>query len=219
MNFIKLQTRKGHERLEKILLRLVKKEKGFKYFDSIDSINDYTEDFSEYITHLKNEYKQIYYNRSDHPFEILEWYAGYYSIVINEFLRGNKSFADTEKISVIERLINKFRIRNNIIVVRIIRNDFLCDLHTDRKINRNTILKDKSFLSTSLFLKYKHGLKIVKNAIILLIKVPAGTNALYIEKLSNRKEYELILQRETMLKVERIKKCHNNTVLLTRIIN
>ena len=112
------------------------------------------------------------------------------------------------------QISSKF-IKDNIVAIRWVRDK--------QKHNVNDLIYDNAFKSTSLNLSYRPKtdteLDLTNKSTFLIIRVPKGSNALYLNVLSNRdSEQELLLPRTAHLKVEKkFTTIFNNSILLCSI--
>ena len=87
------------------------------------------------------------------------------------------------------------------------------------------VLVDKAFLSTSLNINYRLNYQSeeekLNNEALCIIKVPKGTNGVYIQNALEGKrkdEYEILFNRETQLEIEYKKRIFNNYLLVLKMI-
>lgn len=199
------------------------KPNNYTYFLSPNLINNWGSTHSEYL-----ELKQKEYNNP--TVEHLRYYAGWFYYSINLFLRtGKDKFNQTEGLEYIIRRVNgindeihKFSLDENIVVVRRISNAFLRNyLLNGKRLKKGITISDKAFLSTSIDLSYRKNLNSdyepLNNDTLIFIKVPKGCNALYIESVSQREEYELLLPSGLMLIIEKKYKLLNNYIIFSKI--
>ncbi len=151
---------------------------------------------------------------------VFRLYCGYIHIDVNHYLRTNTVInGDRANIFEIIRLIDlqissKF-IKDNIVAIRWVRDK--------QKHNVNDLIYDNAFKSTSLNLSYRPKtdteLDLTNKSTFLIIRIPKGSNALYLNVLSNRdSEQELLLPRTAHLKVEKkFTTIFNNSILLCSI--
>jgi len=141
---------------------------------------------------------------------------------INNWLRNNNesSYDKTIKDSL-DYLINSFIIKDDIIVVRRI---YQALKVKSKKVG--DVLVDKAFLSTSLNINYRLNYQSeeekLNNEALCIIKVPKGTNGVYIqnalEEGKRKDEYEILFNRETQLEIEYKKRIFNNYLLVLKMI-
>lgn len=120
--------------------------------------------------------------------EFIDYYSGNNCLAINTFLRGSNVFPTElclKRISSMTKCIEKFRVPENVIVLRRIKNEYW-NLSNKKGI---TIIQ-QAFLSTSLDLNFRKdfngNFSNFKNETILLLKVPIGTIACYLKPISDR---------------------------------
>ncbi|MGJ1412743.1 ADP-ribosyltransferase [Sphingobacterium thalpophilum] len=120
--------------------------------------------------------------------------------------------------TVISKEINKNTIEDNIVVLRLIHTRFL-----SKNIKKGMILKDKAFLSTTLNLNHRKNSEgedlRITNVGLIFIKIPKGAKALYLEGISKKEEFEILLPQNTELLVEAAHKIFSNSVLFTKVVN
>ena len=155
--------------------------------------------------------------------EHIKLYCGFSDKNINNWLRNNSDTCYNKSIkNSLDRLINRFEIKDNIIVVRRI-----YDKNKIKQLKVKDIFSDNAFLSTSLDINYRLNYncekrKLYKEA-ICIIKVPKGTNGVYIqnalEEDKRKNEYEVLFNRETLLKVEYKIKIFSNYLFVLKMIN
>lgn len=199
------------------------KPNNYTYFLSPDFINNWGNTHSEYL-----ELKQKEYNNT--TIEHLQYYAGWFYDSINLFLRtGKDKFNNSDDVEYITKRINsinkeltKFSLNENIIVVRRVSNAFLRNyLLNGKRLKKGITISDKAFLSTSIDLSYRKNLnsdhKPLNRETLIFIKVPKGCNCLYIESVSKREEYELLLPINLNLVIEEKYKILNNYVIFSKV--
>lgn len=196
-------------------------ENGFKYFLNHKDIEEWADTYNKYFSDMRlkmNRFEatiEMIYER-----ESLEYYAGNKSIEINNFLRGEHVFFPEiciERIISLTKCLENFYLHENVIVLRRIRNE-----NWNQCNKKGKTIIEPAFLSTSLDLNFRkdiHGnFSNFKNETILLLKVPMGTNACYIEPVSKRSEFELLIQRGSRIKIEKTRKFLGNRIVTGRIV-
>lgn len=197
----------------------IKKERIYRIFSNIDSIIRWANSPSNKVA---KPIQFIPYSINNNIKDALRLYCGFESIDINYFLRNDKILrfvCDIEArieglkqyIIKIDSVIKERKLNQNILVVRWIKSQYIYSclgVELD-KIKKESIYLDKGYLSTSIFVYYIGEYDTIPRDIskytLLLIKVPKGTNAVYVEgHISDREEYELLLHRGCYLKIERI---------------
>lgn len=222
------------------LRRRIKKDyipNNYTCFYTTDEISNWATKYVEYFktlekTELEEKYQQACCLRPSDTLYVIDdvykWYSGNYFRNINALLRGTYKFKNFEdvnkKVKILENEINKFQLEENVIVIRRISNKFLeSHLLNNKKLSEGVVLYDKAFLSTSLYLYYRNGMEggysPLKNESIIIIKVPKNTNAVYLEPISERNEFELLLQKELRMIVEKKIKILSNYIIFTIIKN
>lgn len=113
------------------------------------------------------------------------------------------------------KIINKFKTKFNVIGIRRLPR-FVFD-----KLKKGSIYKEKGFLGCSQKLDYRYkkegGTHDLKNEALLILKIPRGTNAFYVESISQRKEFELIIQKGISIKIEKNIRIFNNRIIIGKI--
>lgn len=197
------------------------------FFIDPQEINLWGKKFAEYFNQKEKEYNEsIFYESSQsrnlYPFAVLNWYCGYYYIPINKYLRGFlNDDHDKNRIEIITNAINQFALEQDMVCVRRVSNAFFEKyLLKNRKPKTGEIFVDEAFVSTSLDMFYrknndsKH--KSLKNETLLFLKLKKGTNAIYLEPVSQREEYELLLNREINFQIEKTKNILGNRIIVAR---
>jgi len=196
-------------------------EDGFKYFINHKDIEKWSDGYNK--KHSDMLFKINRFEASNEMIyerESLEYYAGYKSIEINKFLRGERVFFPklcNERVVSITKCLENFYLHENVIVIRRIKNE-----NWSHSIKKGKTIFEPAFLSTSLDLNFRkdiHGnFSPFKDKTILLLKVPIGTNACYIETISKRSEFELLIQRGSRFKIEKTKRFMGNRIVVGSIV-
>ncbi len=210
---------------KKIIQKIIE-EDNFLVLKDENEINEWGKYHSDYFKNaiaLRNKLQLDENTKKE--LELIDWYCGHHSENINNYLRGKPiRYGISDKvindIELLDNLINKFTIKENIIVVRRMPNCFLADNY---KINNEFI--EKGFLSTSLNINYRLNKESdseqLNNETILILKIPKLLNAVYVENAipgkTERDEFELILQRGCLMKVKYRKKIFNNNIILIEV--
>ena len=116
---------------------------GYKYFKNINEIENWGSEYSLYYQNLIELSRKLQASKEQiEELSDIEYYCGYYSIRINNYLRGF-SFDDSlsEDIQRIDFHLNKFILKENIIVVRRMSNKFI-----DKNYKTNNYFLEKGFL-------------------------------------------------------------------------
>lgn len=155
--------------------------------------------------------------------ESFDHYAGCPTFIINKILRGEQIFGSKKYyfkyIRTITKTINDFSLPSNVIAVRKTESRYF------EKIKQNSSYVEKGFLSASLNIFHRpdesgHQKKI-KNEAILVLMIPIGTKAVYIEEAQTiekrRKEYELLLQKGSKILIHRNFKVFSNRIILGKV--
>lgn len=203
-------------------------DESYKYFTCPIAIKEWTDHYYEYFKMMRKEESKIcIIKKGPSSLDALDYYTGYFYEKINGLLRyssfENMKDSIMEKINLIELEINKFSLKENIIVVRRISNPFFRNyLSKNKTIKRGDILLDEGFLSTSLNLNYRldenSEYKSLNDETLLIIKIPKGVNAIFLEALKTREEFELLLQRQSKMIVEDKIRILNNNIILTKVL-
>ena len=221
---------------KKYINKLIKKDftpNSFVCFDNINEISDWGYNYYEYSKKIEQEYNDDFfnYNRDFLPFMVIKYYTGYNHEWINDHLRNTKTkyFTEitlkhtTKRISVLKEELKKFKTKTNLVVVRRINNSFLKEVYLKgRKLKKNIILQDLGFLSTSINLFYRKDYQgnysRLEDETIIIIKIPQGTNALYLEPISEKEEFELLLNHGAKMRIEDKITIFRNNIILTQIV-
>ncbi|MDC1809055.1 ADP-ribosyltransferase [Bacteroides uniformis] len=203
---------------------LIQGEGKYIVFRSVESIDKWSEEdgniVASPIERETNYWSNECYDSKD-LYEMLEMYCGYKNESINHFLRMNKplhswngefEIEDTLKyISKIDSEMQKRKLHCNLLTVRWVHLDNIqkclgCQL-SEIKPGQECI--DRGYMSTSLYLHYTGEYDIapkkMRHEILLLLKLPIGNNGIYIRKeISNRNEYEYLINRGTSFVIEKV---------------
>lgn len=211
------------------LISLIKKDfnpNGYKYFRTYNGIKNWGKENSQYFKKIRELQSDLLATEKQiDEIQLFDYYAGYGSGKINKFLRGNPQFLINEeyfkkKSISLENYINKFHLTENLVSVRLMPSEFI-----DKNYKKGNAFIEKGFLSTSLNLGYRldyQSSKVkLKSTAFLIIKIPKGTRAVYTEEVQaenkQRKEYELIIQRNQKITVEYHKKIFTNRIIVLAI--
>ncbi|WP_159732054.1 ADP-ribosyltransferase [Sphingobacterium sp. 18053] len=219
-----------HELTEKRISYLLEKKikadyhpNKYKHFNNFSDIKSWSRAFDTYFEEISKEHYNnlISAEKIDTSQDALQFYTGYVAESINNHLRRceivDPEFVFNKEIEILSREINKNSIEENIVVLRFIRSRFL-----NKNLKKGMVLKDKAFLSTTLNLNHRkntegNDLDLTKIGLIF-IKIPKGTKALYLETVSKKEEFELLLPQNTELLIESIYKISSNQVLFTKLV-
>ena len=197
----------------------------YKYFMDVHEINEWGKSYNEYYQSILNCIHQNsnLFKEQQEEIDALEYYSGYYSIRVNNHLRKLKedSFLDNF-INKLDNHLNKFILKENIVVIRKISNEFI-----DNKYQTNFSFIDSAFLSTSLNLMYRldenSTKKLLKNESLIILKIPKGAKGSYIEKAvpyqKQRKEYEFLISRNQKIIIEYNSRILSNRLIKAKLIN
>lgn len=223
----KFLSKKYQNRLFEIIFRKVLKSEasqGYKYFSNSSEILKWGEIYLNYFSTLLMKKNNLLATEIEyHTISSYEYYVGWGSVHINNYLRGLPTAPKTEyldkHIANLDSEFRKFEIEENILAIRRIAN-----WHIKKQIKPRKIYKDKGYLSTSLNINYRldenGDPQLLKNEAILIIKVPKGTNGIYIESknISESDEFELLLPRDSELFIERIIRIGSNKIIISHFI-
>lgn len=156
-----------------------------------------------------NKYKAHFPSDSDNDtvfLEAINLYTASAYPLFNNYLRYNKPL-DPDYALYIRSMIEKiptYNIPDNIVVYRYISKLALEEMSESHHPRKNTILKDKGFMSTTLIRESVDNYQPERTRNILLeISVPSGTKGTYIGLLKNTlSEYEIILAPNTKLRID-----------------
>ena len=149
-----------------------------------------TEGEKEY-NNLVEESDKLFNTLPDDQLKALEDYIGSEYKTINELSRAGK---DNSTIKSLEKAINQFKIKDDIIVYRGTNGKYYDNLKQNSEFTSNM------FYSTSLNEGWARSFAIDVDT-VLEIKVPKKSSGFYIGNHSGRNEYELLLNRNTKFKV------------------
>jgi len=157
-----------------------------------------------------------------------QFQAGYFYMHVNEALRlkHNSTFIKDltdEATYIIDEELCQSIIPENISVIRIVPTSFFKEYYLKKnKPEVGLIIKDEAFMSTSLDLTFegRFDWRNVRNSrseglCYMFIKIKRGKNGLYLNKISGRdNEQELLLPRNTSLRIDRILHYRKPNILL-----
>jgi hypothetical protein len=207
----------------------IKKKRKFKIFNNPTLMDKWGEADSNYFEksrviaskgYIPNETQEE--KRRKKELRDIGLYCGYSDNNINNWLRDNSAFCFDKSIKdSLDNIINSSIIKDDIIVVRRI---YQALKVKDKKVG--DVLADKAFLSTSLNINYRLNYQSeeekLNNEALCIIKVPKGTNGVYIqnalEEGKRRDEYEILFNRETQLEIEYKKRIFNNYLLVLKMV-
>lgn len=148
------------------------------------------------------------------PYRALMLYSGSGYKGINEYLRyGIEDYNDMVEHynHIIENIDISFsnvtRIDENIIVFRRIGLYKKCIKDYFYSLKEEDTIKDKAYMSTSLILDIAvniHEEEVDSSYALLIIKIPKGENCIFINTLDDYPEYEVLISRNKILKLEKI---------------
>lgn len=170
------------------------------------------EKWGEYYSDWAKKYKEVMILsnniKTSHSLETstIECYCGYAYRELNEFLRfgyhSEKHIYDKMSDILIMALCSAPRIPENIIVYRIVNKIFIENMIRQNKLNRQTPIQEKGFMSTSLLKNivntYSEG---VEEPHLLKIFVPKNTIGIYINSIAKRDEEEILLAPNNYLRL------------------
>jgi len=199
----------------------------YRYFLNENEINSWAIDDNKYFQEKLSSLFE--YGNSDEEFSELrtfDLYCGTIGQDINNLLRGEvynlKIEYLREFICELESSLNKFKVSENVISIRRMPSKFI-----DSRYRKGNTFIERGFLSTSMNLSYREdinaGSTLLENEALLLIKISKGTCAAYIEEAipehRQRKEYELLLQKDLAFYIEKNIKILSNRVIILRVCN
>lgn len=200
----------------------------YRFFEDVEAIKNWGGTYADYFDLKKEESYKYHPNRHDLlPYAVFAGYSGFTFDKVNPYLRGFYAKCDdsyaTDRIKVMEEEINQFKLEENVIAIRRVSNDFLDNyLLKNKKLKKGTILNDKAFLSTSLDLSYRKNqdgkYTPLNNDTLIILKVAKNTNAIYLEYVSKKREYELLLPNNLDIMIEKKVRIFNNRILLAKVI-
>lgn len=199
--------------------RLINEDFNKNNYIQIENENQALNHFKKHIDYfikIKDEYnyKTEQNLKNIHRYNIIKYYKGFKYIDINRFLRGEQLENNSEynlnkikiSIDVITKELKNFRLPFNVIVLRRVSNRFFNKtLLKGCKYKDGIEFTDKGFLSTSLNtnINYldteRHDYNSGKS--LMILKVPKGISALYIEPVDDKGELELLLERGLKMKI------------------
>jgi hypothetical protein len=217
---IEIRRRFVQWRIRSILKHLIVRRfrEGNLYFENAEDAMKWGNNAFRLWLYQMNEYRghEFLIKSEKHlktPYQAIKWYCGRAYERVNEYLRFGKidglENISLEIISYLDEQFKLFPIPNGIIVVRWIRRRLFTNVYAE--VKKGSEIIDKGYMSTSLHLFYdsglEHGSLDVENYVLLVIKVPPYNQALFVCPISETyKEQEILLPRNTRLKVEDIYK-------------
>lgn len=204
---------------------LIQEEGKYLVFRTVESIDNWCEEDGNVVASPINRETNYWSNEcydSKDLYETLKWYCGFYSKNINYFLRTNEpvnvwnrefEIEDTQKyISKIDSEMQKRNLHCNLLAVRWVHLNNIqrclgCQL-SEVKPGKECI--EHGYMSTSLHLHYlgeydDSSPRKISQEILLLLKLPIGNKGIYIRKeISNRDEYEYLINRGTSFVIEKV---------------
>lgn len=176
----------------------------YTFFRTSNCIKNWGDSFHIYFEEQKEKCNKFLGNSNLMSYSVFEFYAGYDSDLINNYLRGYPKCDSNyvvNKINVIEEEIKKFELRENLVVVRKLRYD----------IFKFKLLKNRK--------NYEGNEEYSNNYVFMLLKIPKGINAVYLESISKKQEFELLLPANLDLIVEKKVRILNNRIVLVSVID
>lgn len=197
----------------------------YTFFTAPKEINLWGSEYVDYFNEKEKEYNEsIFYESSysreiSYPYSVLNWYCGWHYIHINKYLRGFSSDEENKRIEIITEEINKFALKQYVVCVRRVSNIFFENyLLKNKKSKPGVVFSDDAFVSTSLDLFYRKDKESnhrpLKNETLLVLKLEKGINAMYLEPISKREEYELLLKNEIEFIIEKSKNVFGNRIVV-----
>ncbi|MEG1981861.1 MAG: ADP-ribosyltransferase, partial [Clostridia bacterium] len=130
--------------------------------------------------------------------DVVECYCGYSYVQINQFLREGKDTENNlyrEMADILSMVLSSApRIPRDIVVYRMVNDDFINMLITNNKKENPTPVQEKGFMSTSLLknIASENESYATENN-LLKIYVPKDTIGIYVNVITKRKEEEILL--------------------------
>jgi len=194
----------------------------YRYFKGAKHINSWAVSFNKYFIDIKKRIKTQKGSDEDKAeIETYSFYAGYVARKMNDILRTgeNNNYLPEYFQQHIDRLansLNKFHLPENVVAIRRIKCKYF-----NENIKKGDNYKEKGFLSTSLNLFYRLDsesiFRLLDKEAIIILKIPKGTNACYIEEISKRREYELVLQKNTSMAIEKNIHIFGNRIIVAKV--
>ena len=189
-----------------------------------NDITNWKDKFYKYFKDKKIEYNNhgISMGKELLPHGVFSWYVGYFSNNINGYLRqedekkeDNKVITDRIQVMLTELNREEFKLEKDIVVVREIQNR-----HFERKLKVGDKIVDKGFLSASLDLLFRKrdemNQSVFNNTTLIFLKVYAGTSAMYLEPVSQRNEFEILLPNSLEIEIEDIYWFLSNRIIFAK---
>jgi hypothetical protein len=229
MNILKVENKILELFFSNLVLRQIKTDYklfGYRYFINSFEIKEWGSNHSKYFQKMICNRNNLLLS-SDESFELdaINFYCGYTGRQINDVLRGMASFSGKEDlndfIGQLDKTLNNFKTHENVIAIRRMPCEFL-----PNGLRKGGRIIEKGFLSTSLNLFYRADYdgdnSLLHNEALVLIEIPKGTNAAYIEEAIHierqREEFELLLQRNLTFIVKKNIKIFSNRIVILKVI-
>jgi hypothetical protein len=164
-------------------------------------------------------------------FQIIQYYTGCSAGGTNTYLREkykkqNDYYNDyiEDFVMKLNNALHRISVNENLITFRYMNYDNFCDyIAVNGYENKliGSILKDNSFISTTLLYEKESAQREEDQTVLLMIKVPQGTKGTFIGNISNIKcEYELLICNEYFLMIDRVLYFQGcNIILLCNLIH
>ncbi len=191
---------------------------GYKLFTDKKEAQIFGENlYGNWSKDLKNKYN-TYLDYALNPYNALKAYAGNIYMELNRYLRAEVGnvFYSTDVIEYFKDIIKNIEVAfsnvpkldENIIVFRrvcLCQDDNLKNYYYFLK--EGDEIKDKGYMSTSLILDKAvkiHGQTIDDSYALLVIKISKGENCIFIDEVDGYMEYEILVNKNKTLKLEKI---------------
>ena len=216
--------------VNKYLARLIAEDfipNNYTFFTSPEEINHWGSKYVDYFNGKEKEYNDSIFYESTHqreisyPHAVFNWYCGWHYIHINNYLRGFSAEGENKRINIITNEIKKFVLEQEIVCVRRVSNTFFEEyLLNNQRLKKGVIFSDEAFVSTSLDIFYRKdknsNYKSLENETLMILKLKKSTCAIYLEPVSKREEYELLLKNGIEFVIERTKNIFGNKIVVAR---
>lgn len=188
---------------------------GYRLFEGREEARNFgSKTYGEWSSKLVRHYikKEMLYGKDNklNPYEALKNYSGSEFAPLNAYLRFDSYRSITNRLDdMIENLDISFEdvpeLNENIITFRRVRlHGELMDYY--QSLQEGDIINDKAYMSTSLILDVatSHGGSFSDDNALLVIKIRKGEKCVFIDEVDGYSEYEMLINKNRSLKVEKI---------------
>lgn len=184
---------------------------GYRLFEGREEARNFgSKTYGEWSGKLICTYKKKEIDNELNPYKVLRYYFGNLYVSLNPYLRFGRHRSIANRLDeMIENLDIAFEdvpeLNENIITFRCVR------LHGEfmyyyQSLQEGDIINDKAYMSTSLILDIatSYGWSFSDDNALLVIKIPKGEKCIFIDEVNRYLEYEMLINKNRSLKVEKI---------------